>query len=171
MSFLDIVLAAFLGYAIYKGIKNGLFVEFASFVSLIVGIYMALKFSYVIRSFIASIFSWSPRTIQFASFVITLVLIVIAINLLGKFFTKIFSFAYLGWLNKLGGAVFSVLKISVLLGVVLSLVLKANYKEVLISKETQDNSYFFNPILKTSEVLLPVLTEWFKDLKAAVVDN
>jgi membrane protein required for colicin V production len=170
MSFLDIVLGAFLGYAIYKGIKNGIFVEFASLLSLIVGIYAAIKFSYIVRSIIAKMVSWSPATVQIVSFVITLVLIVIAVNLLGSFFTKLFSLAHLGWLNKLGGAIFSVLKTAVLLGVVLSLLLKLNFHDVLISKETQESSYFFKPILKTSEILLPVLTEWFKDVKAFVVN-
>ena len=45
MSFIDIVFAVLLGFAVYKGLKNGLFVEVASFVALILGIYLAIKFS------------------------------------------------------------------------------------------------------------------------------
>jgi membrane protein required for colicin V production len=75
------------------------------------------------------------------------------------------STLFLGWLNKLGGAFFAVLKTILLLGIVLSLFRKVNFENMLISKETQENSLFFNPILKTTEVLLPVLTEWFEDLK------
>lgn len=36
---------------------------------------------------------------------------------------------------------------------------------MLISKETQENSLLFNPVLKTSEVLTPMLTDWFEVLK------
>jgi len=44
MGFVDIILGGLLGYALYKGVKNGLFVEVASLVSLLAGIYFATKF-------------------------------------------------------------------------------------------------------------------------------
>ena len=88
----------------------------------------------------------------------------IAIYQLATVFSKIANFAYLGWLNKLGGAFFAVLKSILLIGIVLGLIQKINFNNVLISKKTQNDSLFFNPILKTSALLLPVLTDWFKDL-------
>jgi membrane protein required for colicin V production len=45
---------------------------------------------------------------------------------------------------------------------------KGNINDALVSKETKENSVFFNPILKTSEFMLPVLTDWFTDLKSKV---
>jgi membrane protein required for colicin V production len=72
---------------------------------------------------------------------------------------------FLGWLNKLGGIVFGLLKTILILGIVLSLFQKVNYKNALVSKETQEKSLFFNPILKTSEFLLPVVSKWFTDLR------
>ena len=85
--------------------------------------------------------------------------------MLAKVFSKIASFVFLGWLDKLGGAIFAVLKTVLLLGIVLGLFQKVNINDAIISKETQNKSLLFNPILKTSKVLLPVLTDWFKDLK------
>ena len=163
MSLLDIFLGVFLIFGLYKGLKNGLFVELASLVSFFVGIYVAIKFSYVMVSFFPA--SWSPKTIKVASFLITLLLVVIAIHQLAKVFSGLASFAYLGWLNKLGGAFFSTIKTVLLLGILLSLVQKVNFNDALISKEKQTESLFFNPILQTSELLLPVLTTWFSDLK------
>jgi membrane protein required for colicin V production len=61
--------------------------------------------------------------------------------------------------------VFSVLKTVLILGVVLSLFQKVNYENALLSKETQEKSLFFNPIVTTSEFLLPVVTNWFDKLK------
>ena len=163
MSLLDIFLGVFLIFGLYKGLKNGLFVELASLVSFFVGIYVAIKFSCVMVSFFPA--SWSPKTIKVASFLITLLLVVIAIHQLAKVFSGLASFAYLGWLNKLGGAFFSTIKTVLLLGILLSLVQKVNFNDALISKEKQTESLFFNPILQTSELLLPVLTTWFSDLK------
>jgi membrane protein required for colicin V production len=78
---------------------------------------------------------------------------------------------FLGWLNKLGGAVFAIFKTILLLGIVLSLFQKVNIDNALISKETQDKSLFFNPILETSTFILPVLTDWFADLKESVSED
>jgi membrane protein required for colicin V production len=163
MGIIDIVFAALLGFAAFKGIKNGLFVEIASLISFFVGIYIAVKFSYLVGGFIGD-----SKSAKVAAFIITLIIVVVAIHLLAKVFSGIASFVFLGWLNKLGGAVFAVLKTVLLIGIVLSLFQKVNIDNALISKETQDKSLFFNPILKTSEVLLPVLTDWFTDLKEKV---
>ena len=95
----------------------------------------------------------------------------VAIHLLAKMLTGVASFAFLGWLNTLGGGFFAVIKTVLLLGVVLSLFQKVNLNNMLISKETQENSLLFNPILKTSEFLFPVLTDWFTDLKESAVAN
>ncbi|MCZ8198327.1 MAG: CvpA family protein [Flavobacterium sp.] len=163
MDFIDIVLAGLLGYSAYKGLKNGLFVELASLISFFVGIYIAVKFSHVVGAFIGE-----SKSAKVSAFVITLIGVIIGIHLLAKVFSGIANFVFLGWLNKLGGAFFAILKTTLLLGIVLSLFQKVNINDALVSKETQEKSLFFNPILKTSEFMLPVLTDWFKDLKEKI---
>jgi membrane protein required for colicin V production len=171
MGFIDIVLAALLVFGLIKGIRNGLFVELASLISLFVGIYIAIKFSYVVRSAVGSVVSWSPKTIQVTAFILTLIAVVIAIHLLAKALTGIASFAFMGWLNTLGGGLLATIKTILLLGVVLCLFQKVNINNMMVSKEIQDTSLLFNPILKTSEFLLPVLTDWFSNLKESVLKS
>ncbi len=166
MDFIDIVFAILLVLSAFRGIKNGLFVELASLVSFFIGIYLAVKFSYVVGEFIGD-----SKTAKVAAFVITLIAVVVAIHALAKVFSKLADFVFLGWLNKLGGALFAVVKTILLLGIVLGLLQKVNINNAFVSKETQENSLFFNPILETSEVLLPVLTDWFNDLKSSVAEN
>lgn len=167
MGLLDIVLGTFLAFGLYKGLKNGLFIEFATLISFFIGIFVAIKFSYLMLGFLPA--GWSNKTIKVVSFVITLVLVIIVIHQLAKVLSGIASFAYLGWINKLGGAIFATLKTVLFLGILLNLVQKVNLNDILISKETQNESLLFNPILKTSELLLPVLTDWFADLKSKAV--
>ena len=171
MGFIDIVLAALLVFGFYKGCKNGLFVELASLISFVIGIYIAIKFSYVVSAFIGKHVSWSPKTIQITAFVITLLLVIVIIHLLAKLLTGVASFAFLGWANTLVGGIFAVIKTALLIGIVLSLFQKVNINNMLISKETQESSFFFNPCIKTSEVVLPVLTDWFEDLKTKAIKH
>ncbi|HEU0124969.1 MAG TPA: CvpA family protein, partial [Flavobacterium sp.] len=93
MGFIDIVLAALLVFGLIKGLRNGLFVELASLISLFVGIYIAIKFSYLVRDAVGSVVSWSPKTIQVTAFVLTLIVVVVAIHLLAKMLTGVASFA------------------------------------------------------------------------------
>jgi len=162
MSSLDIVLAVFLVYGLIRGLKNGLFVELASLVSFFIGIYIAVKFSYLIANIIGD---GTSKTVKVAAFLVTLVLVVVGIYLVAKVFSTIASTLFLGWLNRLGGAFIGVLRITLLLGIVLSLFQKVNFDNIIISKETQEKSLFFNPIVKTSELFFPVLKEWFEGLR------
>ena len=167
MGFIDIVLGAFLAYGMFKGFKNGLIVELASLLSLYIGIYVAVKFSSVVGNAHGDTLSTS-KTGKVIAFVLTFLAVVVGIHYLAKALSKIASIVFLGWLNKMGGVVFGLLKTVLIVGIVLSLFQKVNINDTLISKETQENSVFFNPILKTSEFMLPVLTDWFKDLKGKV---
>ncbi|MEW5677417.1 CvpA family protein [Flavobacterium enshiense] len=165
MNFIDIIITVLLVFGLIKGLRNGLFVELASLIAFFIGIYAAIKFSYVIKAMLENAVSWSPKTVQVTAFVLTLLVVVIAIHLLAKIFTGIADFAFLGWVNSIGGGVFAVLKTILLLGIVLSLFQKVNRNNMIIAKDTQEQSLLFHPVLKTSEMLLPVVTDWFADLK------
>ena len=163
MSFIDIVFAGLLGYALYKGIKNGLFVELASLVALIAGIFIALKFSGFAKSIIENNVSWNPKYIEITAFALTFIAVVAAIHLSAKLLTKIASFAFLGWLNKLAGAAFSMIKTILALSVVILLFEKINVNNMIAEQETLDNSMFYNPIKKVSEFIYPQIEEWYDE--------
>ena len=165
MSFIDIVFTALLGYALYNGLKNGFFVELASFGSLIIGIFVAIKFSHIVRFSIEDLIKINPKYIEIVAFAITFLLVVVGIHLLAKFFTSILSLAYLGWLNKLGGAVFSLLKTVLMLSVVISLFQKININHILVKEETLNNSIFYNPIQEVSKFMYPSLEKWYEEFK------
>ena len=165
MEFIDIVFAVLLGYSIYNGLKNGLFVEIASFSSLIVGIFAAIKFSHIVRLALEEKIKTNPKYIEIIAFAITFILVLIGIHLLAKFFTKIVSFAYLGWLNKLGGAVFSMLKTVLMLGVLISLLQRINSNGMLVKQETLNQSLFYQPVQEVSKFILPNLGKWYDEVK------
>ena len=162
---MDIAIGIILIIGLYYGIKNGLFVEIASLISFILGVFLAIKFSYLVKDFLEGFVSWNPQTIQITSFILTLILVVIGVHLLAKIFTKIADFAFLGWVNKLTGGIFSVLKTALLIGIMLNLVQKINVDNQLISKEKQEKSVFYRPILDTTSFMMPMVTNWIEDVK------
>lgn len=164
MSFIDIIFAVLLCISLYKGIKNGLFVELASLVALVVGIFVAIKFSYLVKGILETKVSWEPKYIEIVAFAVTFLLVVLVIHLSAKLLTKIANFAYLGWLNKLAGAVFSCLKTILMLSVVILVFEKINLNNMLVKQETLDESIFYNPTKEISAFLYPKIEEWYTDI-------
>src|SRR5690606_38819720 len=96
MSVIDIILGGLLLYGLIKGLWRGLFVELASLVSLIAGIFIALKFSGFLADVLSKYVEWEPHYISITAFLITFIGVVVGIILLAKFFTKLADFASLG---------------------------------------------------------------------------
>ncbi|PCI06433.1 MAG: colicin V production protein, partial [Flavobacteriaceae bacterium] len=96
MNTIDIILAVLLIFGFVRGIMKGFFVEVASLVSLIAGVYGAIHFSYFVANYLTEHVSWEERYITIVSFAITFAVIVLVIAMLGRIFTKIADFAALG---------------------------------------------------------------------------
>lgn len=150
MVFIDYLIAAILGYGVLRGIWNGFFIELASLLSLIVGIWVAIKFSYVATAIIGGVVTWHPKTIQIIAFAVTFILVVIAITMLAKILTAAAKVAGLGLLNKIFGGIFGGIKMALILSVVLNIFVRVNFANLLVAKETTDKSLFYNPIIKTA---------------------
>lgn len=146
MSFLDIVLGLLLIWGLYKGLKNGLFIELASLVALIAGIYGAIHFSYIAADYMQHNMDWDPKYIKTASFIITFIIIVLVVHFAGKLLTKLADFAMLGILNKIAGGIFGALKVAVIVGAVLVFFEKATSSFNFINKETKTDSILYEPV-------------------------
>lgn len=146
MGFVDIVLGILLVWGLYKGLKNGLFVEIASLIALIAGIYGAIHFSYITADYLGERMDWNERYINITAFVITFIMIVVVVHLAGKFLTKIADFAMLGLLNKIAGGIFGVLKVAVILGALLIFFERGATSVNLINESTKQESVLYEPI-------------------------
>lgn len=163
MSIFDIVVAAVLLYGFIKGVKEGLFVEAASLVALIVGVYGATHFSYIVADYMTPNFSWQPKYISLTAFAITFIIIVIIISLAGKLLTKIADFAHLGWINKMAGGAFGALKWALIFSVVLMVFDKLNTTLKIVSEETKQNTILYQPIKSLAVTLFPDLVKGAQD--------
>ena len=84
MNILDIIILVLLAIGLINGLRNGLFVEVASIVALIAGIYGAIHFSNFAGDFLMDKVDWSEKTVNITAFIITFVVIVLLIALAGK---------------------------------------------------------------------------------------
>jgi membrane protein required for colicin V production len=157
MSIIDIVLAALLLFGFIRGLFKGLFVEIASLVALVLGIYGAIHFSYFAADLLESKVDWSEKTINIVAFAVTFVIIVLAISLAGKALTKLADFAALGLLNKLLGGVFGALKIGLILSILLIVFSKLNNTLPFMEKEDLEESILYEPVKSLAPMIFPNL--------------
>ena len=155
MNTFDIILTALLVFGFAKGLFKGLFVEVASLVALISGIYGAIHFSNFTANLLSKYVELDEKYLTIIAFAITFAIIVIVISLIGKLFTKIADFAQLGLLNKLLGGVFGALKIGLILSVVLLILSKLNNTIPLVSENQQENSVLYQPIKNLAPTIFP----------------
>ena len=168
MNIFDIIIAALLIFGFVRGLMKGLFVEIASLVALIGGVYGAIHFSYFIADFLKESVSWKEEYISLAAFAGTFVVIIIIIALLGKMLTKLANFAALGILNKILGGVFGALKIGLILSVVFIFFGKMNNTIPFVEKETLNNSILYNPVKKIAPTIFPSIIKEIKEEKTTV---
>lgn len=166
MGILDIILAVLLAYGLFRGLKNGFFVEIASVIALIAGIYGAIHFSYLTSDYLNQRLDWDASYIKITAFIITFIAIVVAVHLLGKVLTRIADFAMLGLLNRIAGGIFGLVKVAVILGALLIFLERASLPLHWIDPEAFEESIFYGPLKETgafvfSKVLEPELMEEF----------
>lgn len=155
MNVLDIILLAFLILGLVRGFWRGFFVEIASLVALIAGIYGAFHFSSFASEFLKEKVDWNENTINIVAFVGVLILIVLIIALAGKALTKIADFAALGLFNKLLGALFGGLKIAVILSAALIVFEKMHATILFTTEADKEDSVLYKPIKSIIPLIFP----------------
>lgn len=157
MSIIDIVLGSLLLFGLIRGGMKGLFVEIASLVALVLGVYGAIHFSGFAAQFLESKVDWNEKTINIVAFATTFVIIVLVISLAGKALTKLADFAALGILNKLLGGVFGALKIGLILSVLLIVFNKMNNTLPFMEKKDLEESMLYEPVKSIAPMIFPTL--------------
>ncbi|MGZ0015520.1 CvpA family protein [Yeosuana sp. AK3] len=155
MSILDIVLLTLLVLGLIRGFMRGFFVELASLVALIAGVYGAFHFSNFVATFLKDRVDWNENTVNIAAFAITFIMIVLVIALAGKALTKIADFAMLGLFNKILGAVFGGLKVALILSVILIVLDKMKANVPFVKTVDKQESVLYNPVKSLIPTLFP----------------
>lgn len=115
MNWLDIVILVILGLLAFRGLTQGLIKSLAGFLGLIVGVMLAGRFH---QSLSESLFSFisNPDIANIVAFVAIILAVWLIFVIIGNLLTRLASIVFLGWVNRLGGAVFGLLMGTLLIG-------------------------------------------------------
>lgn len=140
---LDILVGLGLLVGLYKGAKEGFFVSLAAFLSLLVGVITALKFSNLLKDYFHESLQWESTFVPIISFILTFIVAVLIVKMIARMITHVLQAIYLGFINRILGAIFQVLVVVLLLCVILSFFDHLNEWTQLITQEELSKSYSY----------------------------
>ncbi len=146
MNYIDLILLIFLLWSAYRGFRNGLIIEVASLAALILGIFGAIKFSYMTSDFLVEKFDMTTQYLPLISFAITFVIIVIVVHLLAKAIDKLVKAIALGFINRLLGILFGVIKTAFILSIILVILNTIDRKTHFLPDDKIEESFLYKPV-------------------------
>lgn len=159
MNVLDIILLICFIPAVIQGIRNGFIAQVISIAALILGVWASARFTPEVSTWLAQYITVSDQVMKVISFTAILLTSFLVLALIGKFLEATFKLVMLGWLNSLLGAVFSLIKAGLVIGLVIMAFCSLNNTFNFVSEEVLNESVLFPPLKKMAYTVFPYLKE------------
>ncbi len=159
MNWIDLVIIIILGLSVISGFTNGFVKEVASLAALILGIWGAIKFSTFTAAKLYDWFDMSGQYVGIIAFLVTFLVIVVIIHFIGILADRFIDAISLGFLNRILGMVFGLLKSVLIMSVIFVILNALDARRPFLPKEKIEQSRFYNPISDIAPAIFPVIGE------------
>ena len=157
MNVLDIILLLCFVPAIIGGLRRGFIAQVVAIISIILGIWLSFKFSAVLSGWLGQWIEAGEQVLHVISFAVILILAILALAAVGKLIEATVKIILLGWLNRLLGLIFALLKYALIIGLLLMLFNSLNGQFHMVDKEVLDSSLLYGPLLNLANSVFPYL--------------
>ena len=168
MNILDIIIAIPLLWGAYRGFKRGFVFEIFMLIGLILGLYIAFKFSSLLNGWVSKIVSADSAVIPYLSFIIVFASILLILIFLARLLENILKAISLNALNQVAGAVLGIIKFALVTSIILWSFKALEPHWNFINDSTKKQSLLYEPVLKTASFLTPALQDIKKEFKENV---
>ncbi len=153
MNILDIIIALVLVWAIIGGLRKGLISQASSFVGLLLGVWLAFEFN-------DKLSEWIGVEIEGIAAYATLFAIGVAVSwLFSRLSGWILRGIGLGIVDKIGGAILSLVVYSLVVNLLVGLFRNLNSSLHIVEDKVLEESALVEPIEKISDFVFPYLVE------------
>lgn len=157
MNWIDIVILALVAWALVRGFKNGLFIEIASVAALLLGIWGAIRFSGYTANKLVEMFDLQTEYLGLVAFILTFIAIVVMVHLLANAMDKLMKAVALGFLVRILGMIFAVIKTVLILSIVLVILSTIDQKSHFLPREKINESRLYRPVADFAPMLFPII--------------
>jgi membrane protein required for colicin V production len=146
-----------LGYTLVRGLFRGIVKELSAIIGVLAGFYAAYHYYSEIACLLTQWMAEFPY-LKLLSFFIIFCLVFFIVNILGLIIKFILDIAYLGWLDRLFGAVFGMMKGVLFVSILLILITTFLPRKPEIIKQSQLSPY----VVRVAEIMISFSSEKMK---------
>ena len=157
MNILDIILLICFVPAIFQGLRKGFIAQAVSIISIIAGIWASARFANVVTAWIGQYINASEQVMKLVAFAVILIVVFLVLGALGKMLEGVFKLVMLGWLNKLLGLLFALLKTALIVGLVIIAFSSINDTFHIVKESALNESMLYPPLKKIAFEVFPYL--------------
>ena len=150
---LDIGILLFGGLGIFAGYRKGFLYQFASFLGLIVGLLVAKKYYSIVAKELSPTIFESMTVAQMISFIGIWVIVPIVFSFFASLISGLINKIYLGWINRLLGALIGIIKYLFLLSILICVFDFLDSENSIISETKKDESVLYKPVKSITRIL------------------
>jgi membrane protein required for colicin V production len=161
MGWIDIILGILLILNIIDGYKNGFFEEIGTFAGLIAGICAGIALKGQIAVFFINHSSSSAPWANILGFLVPFLLVFLFFVIMAKVMSHFFKAISMGWLNRMAGGLFCMLKGALILSLVLNLYQIVDRDRSIIGAQRAESSLLYEPIVRFAPKVFPSLRGMF----------
>ena len=162
MSIIDIILLICFIPALIGGIRKGLINQVVSIISFVLGVWMSFEFATLAGEWLSEYIEASREVLNIVAFALIIIVVSIVLSLAGKLLEGIFKLVHIGWMNRVLGGLFSLLKSALIIGLILMAFDSFNSNFHKVPEEVLAESILYEPIKNLAEfVAFPFLKGLF----------
>jgi membrane protein required for colicin V production len=157
MTLLDIFIVIVLIIAAISGYMKGLIHQVTSLAALILGLFVAVKFTKIFSPSVVNYLHLAENTAKVTTFLVLFIIVLIGVHFAGKMLEKAFDDHELGHLNKFAGSIFSSIKWAFILSAIFVILNLFNKSDKIISADDAESSILYKPISALAPAIFPYL--------------
>lgn len=159
MNIIDIIIVCCCVPAVIHGLSKGFVSQAFSLVALILGVWLSFKFSNAVGEWLVNYIDLPGTVIHIIAFALIMLVVMLITHLAGKAVEGVLKVVMLGWLNKLLGIVFALLKAVLIIGLVIILFEAINNTLPIVPSKKMEESIFYGPVKDLANLIFPYLKE------------
>lgn len=157
MNWIDIILILCFIPAIISGIRKGFISQVASIIIIVAGVWLSYEFSGQLSEWMSGWLHANENVIRVISFVVIFLIVAIILTLLTRVLEGLLKIILLGWLNKLLGFIFAILKYALILCLLVYVFDIINKGGAIIPENVLDDSVLYGALSHLNEIIFPYL--------------
>ena len=159
MNILDIILLICFVPALVQGLRKGFISQVIAIISIIAGVWLSAQFTAPVSAWLTQYIQGSEQVLKVVAFALIFIAVIAVLAVIGRILEGTMKLIMLGWLNRLLGAVLSLVKAGLIVGLVIMAFCSLNNTFNLVSEEVLNGSVLFPPLKNMAYTVFPYLKE------------